>query len=61
MFAPLVTRLVTYSFKVDDETARYIDAVLALPAFVEWQQAGMAEPWIVAHDEVDEPSIGPFR
>jgi glutathione S-transferase len=61
MFAPLVTRLVTYSFKVDDETARYIDAVLALPAFVEWQQAGMAEPWIVTHDEVDEPSIGPFR
>jgi glutathione S-transferase len=61
MFAPVVTRLQTYSFPVDAPTRAYMDAVLDLPAFVAWQQAGEAEPWIVAHDEVDEPSIGPFR
>jgi glutathione S-transferase len=32
-----------------------------LPSFTAWQQAAMQESWIVAHDEVDEPSIGPFR
>ena len=61
MFAPVVTRLQTYSIPVDAPTRAYMDAVMDLPAFVEWQEAGMREPWVVAHDEVDEPVIGPFR
>jgi glutathione S-transferase len=61
MYAPVVTRLQTYSIPVDAPTRAYMDAILDLPAFVEWQEAGMAEPWIVSHDEVDEPPIGPFR
>jgi glutathione S-transferase len=60
MFAPVVTRFQTYSIPVDATARAYMDAVLALPAFREWQAAGVEEPWIVAHDEVDEPAIGPF-
>jgi glutathione S-transferase len=61
MFAPMVTRFQTYSIPVDAPIRAYMDAVLDLPAFREWQQAGMRESWVVAHDEVDEPPIGPFR
>ncbi len=61
MYAPVVTRLQTYSIPVDPQIRAYMDAVLDLPAFVEWHKAAMEEPWIVGHDEVDEPSIGPFR
>jgi glutathione S-transferase len=60
MYAPVVTRLHTYSIPVDATVRTYLDAVMALPAFREWQAAGVRETWIVAHDEVDEPSIGPF-
>jgi glutathione S-transferase len=61
MYAPVVTRLHTYSIPVDPQMRAYMDAVLDLPAFAEWHRAAMEEPWIVAHDEVDEPPIGPFR
>ncbi|WP_293867285.1 glutathione S-transferase family protein [uncultured Alsobacter sp.] len=61
MYAPVVTRLQTYSIPVDAGIRAYMDAILDLPAFVAWQEAAMAEPWIVGHDEVDEPPIGPFR
>jgi glutathione S-transferase len=60
MYAPVVTRFQTYSIPVSPGTRRYMDAVLDLPAFRAWQAAGMAEAWIVAHDEVDEPATGPF-
>jgi glutathione S-transferase len=61
MFAPVVTRFQTYSIAVEPALRAYMDAVMDLPAFTAWQQAAMQESWIVAHDEVDEPSIGPFR
>jgi glutathione S-transferase len=61
MFAPMVTRFQTYSIPVEPEIRAYMDAVLDLPPFKEWQEAGMRESWVVAHDEVDEPPIGPFR
>jgi glutathione S-transferase len=61
MYAPVVTRLQTYSIPVDGPMRTYMDAVLDLPAFREWQKAGMEESWIVAHDEADEPVVGPFR
>ena len=39
----------------------YMDAVLDHPAFLAWHEAAMKESWVVAHDEADEPAIGPFR
>lgn len=60
MFAPVVTRFNTFSIPVDAEIRAYMDAVLGSKAFRQWHQQAMAEAWIVAHDEADEPALGPF-
>ncbi|WP_377297277.1 glutathione S-transferase family protein [Rhizobium sp. SGZ-381] len=51
MFAPVVNRLDVYDIAVDAETAAYMDAVMAHPAWLAWQEAALAEPWIVPADE----------
>ena len=61
MFAPVVTRLDTYGIAVDPVSRDYMKAVLALPAYREWLAAALAEPWIVAQDEVDEPALVNLR
>ena len=61
MFAPVVTRLDTYSIPVDPVTQAYMDAILGLPGFREWREAALQEPWTIAHDEVDEAPIEVFR
>ena len=53
MFAPVVTRLDTYGVELDETCAAYSRAVLSLPAFVEWRDAALQEPWIVPEDEID--------
>ena len=60
MYAPVVTRLATYSIPVQAETRAYMDAVLNTASFRAWQTAAMAEPFIVAADEPDEEAVGPF-
>jgi len=61
MFAPLVTRLDTYSIPLDAATQAYADTVLSLPAFKEWRNAALQETWIVGHDEADEEPIANYR
>ena len=61
MYAPLVTRLETYSIPVSAETRAYMDAVLSLPSFREWLDAALKETWIVPEDEVDEAPIAVYR
>jgi glutathione S-transferase len=61
MFAPVVTRLDTYGIAVDPLARDYMRAVLAHPAYREWLAAALAEPWIVAQDEVDEPALADLR
>src|SRR5215203_1221553 len=61
MYAPVVTRLDTYSIPVDPVCRAYMDAVLGTPAFREWRAAALAETWIVPEDEVDEEPIATFR
>lgn len=53
MFAPVVSRLVTYAVELDTVSQAYVDAVMALPAMQDWYAAGKQEPWIVEHDELD--------
>jgi glutathione S-transferase len=60
MFAPVVTRLVTFSIPVDAACKAYCEAVLKTSAFRQWHTEALAEPWVVAHDEADEPVLGPF-
>lgn len=54
MYAPVVTRLDTYDIPVASDTRRYLDTILALPAYQAWLAAALDEPWIVAADEVDD-------
>lgn len=61
MFAPVVTRLDTYSVAVDDTTRAYMDVILNLPAFKEWREAAMLEEWVIGEDEVDEEPIEIFK
>jgi len=49
MYAPVVTRFVTYDVKVDRKCAAYGAQVLALPEMIEWTAAARREP-----EEIDE-------
>ena len=51
MFAPVVNRMDVYDLVSDREVLAYMDAVKAHPAFRQWQEAALAEPWIVPEDE----------
>jgi glutathione S-transferase len=61
MFAPVVTRLATYSVPVEAPTSAYMDTILSLPAYREWLQEALKEPWVLAHDEVDEEPVEVYR
>ncbi|MFA6265338.1 MAG: glutathione S-transferase family protein [Pseudolabrys sp.] len=52
MFAPVVTRFITYDVKLDSECAAYCQAIMDLPAVKEWVEGAMAEP-----DEVVELDV----
>lgn len=47
MFAPVVTRFVTYSVDVPPAARAYMDAVLAHPFMRDWIDGAKAEQWVV--------------
>ena len=49
MYAPVVTRFLTYDIKLDKACAAYCKTIMALPAMAEWVAAAKLEP-----DEIDE-------
>lgn len=49
MFAPVVTRFITYDVPLDEVCVAYCDTLMALAAMKEWVAAAEAEP-----DEIDE-------
>lgn len=53
MFAPVAARIRTYDIQVSPTSAEYVDSIHTLPAFVEWQDAALKEPWVVEKDEID--------
>ena len=57
MYAPVVSRFRTYAVAVGPEARRYMDAVMALPAWAEWRAAAVKEPWVLPEDEVDWPTV----
>ena len=52
MFAPVVTRFITYDVKLDSDCAAYCKEIMALPQMQEWLEAAKAEP-----DEVVELDV----
>ncbi len=57
MYAPVVSRLHSYGVPVSAEARVYMDAVMALPAWKEWHDAALREPWIMQHNEPDWPLV----
>jgi glutathione S-transferase len=52
MFAPVVTRFLTYDVKLDSDCTAYSKAIMNLPAMKEWVEGAKAEP-----DEVVELDV----
>jgi glutathione S-transferase len=52
MYAPVVTRFVTYDVDLDDVSAAYCERIMALPEMREWIEAAKQEP-----DEIDELEV----
>jgi len=52
MYAPVVTRFLTYDVKLDETCAAYGERIMALPDMVEWISAARAEP-----AEIDELEV----
>jgi glutathione S-transferase len=57
MYAPVVARFYNYGLPVGRETHAYMDAVMALPAWIEWREAAFKEPWVMQHNEPDWPLV----
>jgi glutathione S-transferase len=57
MYAPVVSRFETYGIKVSSASRTYMETILGLPAFAEWKAAGIREPWVLAIDEPDWPTV----
>ena len=51
MYAPVVNRFDVYDLPVSRPARAYMDAVRALPAYRQWEEAGRQEDWVIAHDE----------
>ena len=51
MYAPVVTRFLTYGVEMDGLCGDYARAVMDLPAMTEWVEAAKAEPWDIYADE----------
>ena len=49
MYAPVVTRFITYNVQLDSDCAAYCERIITLPQMVEWFAAAMQEP-----DQVEE-------
>ncbi len=47
MFAPVVHRFRIYAVEVAPEVRRYMDTMIALPAFAEWTRSALAETLII--------------
>lgn len=47
MYAPVVSRFITYDVELDRVSAAYRDAVWRWPAMQEWAKSASDEPWVI--------------
>ena len=50
-FAPVCTRVRTYALPLSPRSAAYVNQILALPAFLEWEREALAEHDWIPEDE----------
>jgi len=47
MYAPVVTRLITYGVSIPNFAAVYMKAALSHPDVAEWIDKAQDEPWVI--------------
>jgi glutathione S-transferase len=52
MYVPVVSRFWSYRIEVSPASRAYMEAVMALPSWKKWEEAGRAESWIMEGNEV---------
>ena len=53
MYAPVVTRFVTYDVKLEPRLKAYADMIMAMPEMIEWIEAAKTEPAEIEELEVE--------
>lgn len=61
MYAPVVGRFFAYQIDVPEAARAYMHAVMSHPAYVEWREAGLKEPWTIAGIGDGEIVVDDFR
>ena len=54
MYAPVVTRFITYGVPMPNFAGIYMKAVLSQPHVAEWIDKAQDEPWVIEQYEVDK-------
>jgi glutathione S-transferase len=54
MYAPVVTRIVTYSLPIARFAASYMDAVIEHPFMQDWIAAAQEEEWVI--EQFEQPA-----
>lgn len=54
MYAPVVSRFASYAIGVIAAAEAYMNAVMTLPAWQEWKNAGVVEPWVMPNNEFND-------
>ena len=54
MYAPVVTRFITYGVRVPNFAGVYMKNVLSQPHVAEWIDAAQDEPWVIEQYEIDK-------
>jgi len=57
-FAPVVYRIRTFGLTLGDEAMAYVERMLNHPFMLEWEKAGLAEPWREPGHEEDALKYG---
>jgi glutathione S-transferase len=57
MYAPVVSRFITYAIDVSGPAEAYMQAMTALPAWQEWRRAALRETWVIPKFEYDWPQV----
>jgi glutathione S-transferase len=52
MYAPIINRFHVYDLPRSKTSQAYMEAMMALPAWQEWDKASRAESWVIASSEV---------
>jgi len=53
MYAPVVTRFLTYDVKLEPRLSAYANVIMAMPEMQEWVEAAKAEPADIEELEVE--------